>query len=530
MRLSASTAWLSYIVPAGLVVASVVAVPATAAAAPGVAPAHHSGALAPGQSVTITKTVETPPIPPNPDIVFLADTTGSMGASIANVKANASSILSQIKTAQPTAQFAVAEYKDESDGPGAAYRVDQQLTGSTADVVAGINMWSAGGGLDEPEAWIGALGRIPSTIDFRPDGTRVLVMFGDAPSHDPSLGFTLASATSGLQAASVSVIAINVPNLSGDARLDAFGQASHVTSQTGGTLSAADPNQVSATILSQLQNLPATVTHAVSCDDGIGATLTPSSSTVTSGESASFSETITLTDDAPQGGTVSCEVRFLINGAVPGPEFVQTVDIEVLDVTPPEVTVESKTVEATGPSGANVDYDATAVDNVDGPLTPTCVPPTGSLFALGATTVDCEATDAGGNTGHGSGTITVVDTTAPEVGCQPGSNPGGKVPAAGSNGRGGQNPDGFYLLTASDVVDTDPQLYVRDTGSGHVFGPYAGDQRIKYTEAAAGPTESPLGESNILHLKGTGDAELFATDFAGNTSDPVPCLVPAPPK
>ena len=530
MRFSVSKALLSCIVPVGLVVASVAAVPSMAAAAPGVSPAHYSDALAPGQSVTVTKTVETPPIPPNPDIVFLADTTGSMGSSIANVKANASSILSQIKAAQPTAQFAVAEYKDASDGSGVVYRVDQQLTGTDAEVVAGINMWSAGGGGDEPEAWIGALGRIPSTIDFRPDGTRVLVMFGDAPSHDPSLGFTLGSATSGLQAASVSVIAISVPNTFGDARLDAFGQASYVTSQTGGTLSAADPNQVSETILSQLQNLPATVTHAVTCDDGISATLTPGSTTVTSGESTTFSETITLGDDAPQGETVSCEVQFLINGAVPGPEFVQTVDIEVLDVTPPVVTVESKTVEATGPTGANVDYDASALDNVDGPLTPTCVPPSGSLFPLGATTVDCEATDAAGNTGHGSGTITVVDTTAPSVACQPGSNPGGKVPPAGSKGHAGQNPDGFYLLTATDIVDTDPQLYVRDTGSGYVFGPYLDGQRIKYTQAASGPKESPLGNSDILHLKGTGDAELFATDFSGNTSDPVACLVPAPPK
>ena len=62
-------------------------------------PAHYSDALAPGDSVTITKTVETPAIPPNPDIVFLADTTGSMGSSLANVKANAASILSQIKAA-----------------------------------------------------------------------------------------------------------------------------------------------------------------------------------------------------------------------------------------------------------------------------------------------------------------------------------------------------------------------------------------------------------------------------------------------
>src|SRR4051794_9332341 len=173
-------------------------VAAAAVASPGVTPAHYSATRDPGASVTITKTVETPPIPPIPDIVVMADTTGSMTASIANVRTNAGAILSQIQSAQPGARFAVAEYKDDEGTSPFAYKVDQQLTDNAADVVSGINAWSASGGGDEPEAWIGALGRIPSTINFRADSTRVLVMFGDAPSHDPSLGFTEATATAGL--------------------------------------------------------------------------------------------------------------------------------------------------------------------------------------------------------------------------------------------------------------------------------------------------------------------------------------------
>lgn len=440
---------LSSAVPLGLIVSGAAA--SAAVAAPGVSPSHHGDALAPGDSVTITKTVETPPIPPNPDIVFLADTTGSMGSSIANVKANASSILSQIKTAQPTAQFAVAEYKDQGDVY--AYRVNTPLTGTNADVVSGINLWSASGGGDTPEAWIGALGRIADGVPplgFRPDGTRVVVMFGDASSHDPSLGYTQASATAALVAAGIRVIAINVPGADG---LNANGnQASEITAATGGALAAADPNQVSAVILSELQNLPATVTHQTVCDDGISATLTPASQTVTSGETTTFTETITLAADAPQGETVSCEVSFLVNGSLPGPEFVQTVDIDVLDVT------------------------------------------------------------------------------APTAACEESTNPGGNVPKAGQVGRSGQNPDGFYRLTSTDNVDADPQVFLRDTGSGHVFGPYADGQRVKYTQAASGPTEEPMAGGSIAHLTGTGDAEVYATDASGNTSDPAACLVPAPPK
>jgi len=526
---------LSRAVPIGLLaVGLTAATTATALGTPGVTPQEYSNAMAPGQSVTITKTVETPPIPPNPDIVLLADTTTSMGASIGNVQSNAGSIVNQVLAAQPTAQFAVADYKDTEDATG-HFLLRQQLTADTTAVTNAVSSWTplSGGGSDAAEDWIGALGAIPSTIDFRANGTPVVVMFGDSSSHDPSAGHTLASATGALQAAGIRVIAIAVPGADGFLwdGLDSAGQATAVTSATGGTITAANPDQVSAVILSELQNLPAVVTHETACDPGVSASLTPVSQSVTSGGTVTFEETITLAADAPQGDTVSCTVSFKVNGEVPGPEFVQTVDIDVLDVTPPEVTVESKVVEATGPNGAVVDYDATAVDNVDGPLTPVCDPPSGSLFPLGVTPVDCSATDAAGNTGYGSGTIEVVDTTPPAVDCAESTNPGGNVPRAGNQRPNpqGQNQDGFYRLDATDVVDADPLVFLRDTGSGHIFGPYDSGQRIKYTENGSGPSEKGLGNSDILHLTGTGDAELFAEDFSGNISDPVACLVPAPP-
>ena len=62
---------------------------AGALAADPVEPATVNETVAPGASITINKTVHTPVIPPKPDIIFLADTTGSMGGAIANVKGNA---------------------------------------------------------------------------------------------------------------------------------------------------------------------------------------------------------------------------------------------------------------------------------------------------------------------------------------------------------------------------------------------------------------------------------------------------------
>jgi hypothetical protein len=79
------------------------------------------------------------------------------------------------------------------------------------------------------------------------------------------------------------------------------------------------------------------------------------------------------------------------------------------DTTNPVVTVPANiTTPATGPSGAVVTYTATANDDRDGPLTPTCTPASGSTFPVGTTTVTCTATDAAGNTGTASFTVTVT--------------------------------------------------------------------------------------------------------------------------
>jgi hypothetical protein len=58
-------------------------------------------------------------------------------------------------------------------------------------------------------------------------------------------------------------------------------------------------------------------------------------------------------------------------------------------------------------SGAIVRYTASAVDAVDGAVTPTCTPPSGSKFAVGTTTVTCSARDSAGNSGAATFVVTV---------------------------------------------------------------------------------------------------------------------------
>jgi HYR domain len=73
------------------------------------------------------------------------------------------------------------------------------------------------------------------------------------------------------------------------------------------------------------------------------------------------------------------------------------------------------TVEATAPKGAVVSYNATATDDVDGPVDVTGVPASGSTFPLGITTVNLSATDAAGNEATDSFQVTVRDTTPPAL-------------------------------------------------------------------------------------------------------------------
>lgn len=90
--------------------------------------------------------------------------------------------------------------------------------------------------------------------------------------------------------------------------------------------------------------------------------------------------------------------------------------VPAVDTTPPIITVPADIMaEATSPAGAMVSFSASANDAVDGAITPTCVPASGSTFPLGMTPVTCSATDAHANATSASFNVTVVDTTPPAL-------------------------------------------------------------------------------------------------------------------
>lgn|GEM_PF-2207982 len=95
-----------------------------------------------------------------------------------------------------------------------------------------------------------------------------------------------------------------------------------------------------------------------------------------------------------------------------------SISVYYTDVTAPVISSMSDVyAEATSSAGAIVNYtEPTATDNVDLSVLVVCLPPTGSLFALGSTPVTCNATDTAGNIATPVNfNVVVQDTTAPVI-------------------------------------------------------------------------------------------------------------------
>ncbi len=104
------------------------------------------------------------------------------------------------------------------------------------------------------------------------------------------------------------------------------------------------------------------------------------------------------------------------------------------DTTPPTITCPSNLSPSTDPNQcqAVVTYSVPTVsDNCSGVGTPTCSPSSGAIFPKGTTTVNCNVSDANGNSASCSFTITVNDTQLPSLTCPSDilfTTPGGNDP------------------------------------------------------------------------------------------------------
>jgi len=202
-------------------------------------------------------------------------------------------------------------------------------------------------------------------------------------------------------------------------------------------------------------------------------------------------------------------------------EFIKGTD------TPPVAQCQDKTVSANAFCQASASVDNGSHDPDGDAVTVSQSPP--GPYSLGVTGGPLTARDPGGQMSMCTATVTVVDNTPPTVTCVQSVNPSGRnIPPAGANPKSGQNPDGYYLVAASDNC-TRPGSIKLTLGSFTL----ANGETIKLTQS---PGKSGVtfvnteGQLAIKHfIVGPGDAVLTATDGSGNMAT-VTCLLPPPPK
>jgi hypothetical protein len=202
-------------------------------------------------------------------------------------------------------------------------------------VLAAVDSLTLCSGGDWAEAQLNALWEIGSgAIAFRPDSSRIVAWFGDAPGHDPSGAHTEADATAALEQAGTKVVAVSV----GDDRLDDSGQATRITTATGGNLlTGVAATEVADKIVEGITNLDVVVAAQSTCDSGLSLSLDHTSQTVTSGDAVTFPGTIQVEPSATQG-TRSCRIDFTFDGVPAGPDSARTFHVNLDDVAAGDVT------------------------------------------------------------------------------------------------------------------------------------------------------------------------------------------------
>ena len=137
----------------------------------------------PGTVNLLLKAQRWTPSPIPLDIVFVLDTTGSMGEEIERLKTTIEIIYDNLDLAlpRPKLRFGLVLYKDRGD----EYVVRQYpLTENLNDFRKALSRASASGGGDEPEDLEAALqNTVSAAMGWNPDGVRLAFIITDAPSQ-----------------------------------------------------------------------------------------------------------------------------------------------------------------------------------------------------------------------------------------------------------------------------------------------------------------------------------------------------------
>jgi Ca2+-binding RTX toxin-like protein/lysophospholipase L1-like esterase len=122
------------------------------------------------------------------DVVFVVDTTGSMGDDIAAVQSFATDVVNQLTQNFATYRCALVTYRDHPSWTGDLTdypsRVDLDFTDDPAAIVSAISTIQLGDGGDTPESVYSGL-KAGIGLSWRPGVKKIVLQLGDAPPHDP---------------------------------------------------------------------------------------------------------------------------------------------------------------------------------------------------------------------------------------------------------------------------------------------------------------------------------------------------------
>lgn len=129
---------------------------------------------------------ETATVQKKAELVFVIDSTGSMGGAINNVKTGITSFVNSLETQGVNLRIGIVEYRDiEVDGLDSTIIHELNHSpwmNSTSEMVEVLNGISAGGGGDDPETVIDGLGYLVDgeTIPWSSDSYKFAVVLTDA--------------------------------------------------------------------------------------------------------------------------------------------------------------------------------------------------------------------------------------------------------------------------------------------------------------------------------------------------------------
>jgi hypothetical protein len=201
-------------------------------------PGTFTDTIAVGSSTSISKVGDISagaPTTAQADVLFVVDTTGSMGPAIADVDAALSGTVSALSALGSIATGA-AQYRDAANSGGPFnYMLAQDITTNSALTQTAINGFTAGGGGDDPEQGLYALTQGATTTTWRAGSKKIEVIVGDAPAHSSpdhpiaASGVSVGSTATTLVSNGVTLIALNASGITGDTGLDSFGQFDSTT-------------------------------------------------------------------------------------------------------------------------------------------------------------------------------------------------------------------------------------------------------------------------------------------------------------